>query len=59
MSNAIPPPPPLPTGPGSPRDVPPPADDPIAKLKKAKEMLDMGLITQGDFDAVKAKVLGL
>jgi membrane protease subunit (stomatin/prohibitin family) len=35
------------------------ADDPIAKLKKAKEMLDMGLITQGDYDAVKAKALGL
>jgi membrane protease subunit (stomatin/prohibitin family) len=37
----------------------PAADDPIAKLKKAKEMLDMGLITQGDYDAVKAKALGL
>jgi membrane protease subunit (stomatin/prohibitin family) len=36
-----------------------PADDPIAKLKKAKEMLDMGLITQADYDAVKAKALGL
>jgi len=37
----------------------PAAEDPIAKLKKAKEMLDLGLITQGDFDALKAKVLGL
>jgi membrane protease subunit (stomatin/prohibitin family) len=37
----------------------PPAEDPIAKLKKAKEMLDMGLITQTDYDAVKAKALGL
>lgn len=37
----------------------PPADDPVAKLKKAKEMLDLGLITQADFDALKAKVLGL
>lgn len=37
----------------------PAADDPIAKLKKAKEMLDMGLITQSDYDAVKAKALGL
>lgn len=37
----------------------PAADDPIAKLKKAKEMLDMGLITQADYDAVKAKALGL
>ena len=37
----------------------PPSEDPVAKLKKAKDMLDMGLITQADFDAVKAKVLGL
>ena len=37
----------------------PAAEDPVAKLKKAKEMLDLGLITQADFDSVKAKVLGL
>ncbi len=37
----------------------PAADDPIAKLKKAKEMLDLGLITQTDYDAVKTKALGL
>ncbi len=37
----------------------PAAEDPITKLKKAKEMLDMGLITQADYDAVKAKALGL
>ncbi len=37
----------------------PAADDPVAKLKKAKEMLDMGLITQADYDALKAKALGL
>ena len=37
----------------------PAADDPIAKLKKAKEMLDLGLITQADYDAAKAKALGL
>ena len=37
----------------------PATDDPVTKLKKAKEMLDLGLITQGDFDAVKAKALGL
>ena len=36
-----------------------PADDPIARLTKAKQMLDAGLITQGDYDAVKAKALGL
>ena len=37
----------------------PAADDPVAKLKKAKEMLDAGLITQSDYDALKAKALGL
>ena len=36
-----------------------PADDPIARLTKAKQMLDAGLITQVDYDAVKAKALGL
>jgi len=39
--------------------VAPAADDPIAKLKKAKEMLDLGLITQADYDAAKSKALGL
>ena len=37
----------------------PAADDPIAKLKKAKEMLDLGLITQADYDTAKNKALGL
>ena len=37
----------------------PVAEDPIAKLKKAKEMLELGLITQADYDALKAKALGL
>ncbi|MGE4367172.1 SPFH domain-containing protein [Thermomonas sp.] len=37
----------------------PTGDDPVAKLKKAKEMLDLGLITQADYDALKAKALGL
>ncbi|MBX9832367.1 MAG: SPFH domain-containing protein [Burkholderiaceae bacterium] len=36
-----------------------PADDPIARLTKAKQMLDAGLITQADYDAVKVKALGL
>ena len=35
------------------------ADDPIARLTKAKQMLDAGLITQADYDSVKAKALGL
>ena len=37
----------------------PAAEDPIAKLKKAKEMLELELITQADYDALKAKALGL
>jgi len=37
----------------------PPAEDPVAMLKRAKEMLDAGLITQEDYDAAKAKALGL
>ena len=36
----------------------PAADDPIAKLTQAKQMLDAGLITQDDYDALKNKVLG-
>jgi membrane protease subunit (stomatin/prohibitin family) len=37
----------------------PAADDPVARLSKAKQMLDAGLITQADYDAAKAKALGL
>lgn len=37
----------------------PAADDPMAKLAKFKEMLDAGLISQADYDAAKAKALGL
>ncbi|MCL2091272.1 MAG: SPFH domain-containing protein [Micrococcales bacterium] len=33
--------------------------DPVAQLAKYKEMLDAGLITQADYDAAKAKALGL
>lgn len=36
-----------------------PAADPVAVLTRAKEMLDAGLITQADYDAAKAKALGL
>ena len=42
-----------------PSSVAPAAEDPVAKLKKAKEMLDLGLITQADYDALKTKALGL
>jgi len=34
-----------------------PADDPVAALKKLKEMLDLGLIEQADFDAKKAEIM--
>ncbi|MBN9158882.1 MULTISPECIES: SPFH domain-containing protein [unclassified Microbacterium] len=37
----------------------PAADDPLAKLTQYKAMLDQGLITQADYDAAKAKALGL
>jgi len=46
--------------PGAPAAQPAPAgEDPMAKLAKFKEMLDAGLITQADYDAAKAKTLGL
>ena len=32
-------------------------EDPMAKLKKYKEMLDAGLITQEDYDEQKRKIL--
>lgn len=35
------------------------ADDTVTQLKKAKELLDLGLITQDDYDKLKAKALGL
>ena len=34
-------------------------DDLIAKLEKLKAALDAGLIEQSDFDAAKAKLLGI
>jgi hypothetical protein len=45
--------------PAAPSASAPAAEDPVALLKRAKEMLDAGLITQDDYDAVKAKALGL
>ena len=35
------------------------AEDPFAKLRSLKELLDSGIITQEDFDAAKAKILGI
>ncbi len=37
----------------------PAAEDPMAKLQQYKGMLDQGLITEADYEAAKAKVLGL
>ena len=37
----------------------PPQEDPYEKLKKLKGLLDSGVITQADFDAAKAKLLGI
>lgn len=37
----------------------PSSEDPYAKLAEMKKLLDAGVITQADFDAVKAQVLGL
>ncbi len=37
----------------------PAADDPVARLTQLKQLLDQGLITQADYDAAKAKALGL
>lgn len=34
-------------------------EDLYEKLKKSKELLDMGIISQAEFDALKAKVLGM
>lgn len=49
------------TYPGQPGAASPaaPAEDPYAKLTEMKKLLDAGVITQEDFDAVKAKVLGI
>ncbi len=37
----------------------PAGDDPVARLTQLKQLLDQGLITQADYDAAKAKALGL
>ncbi len=49
---------PAPAAPAAPVAAPA-AEDPMATLTKAKAMLDAGLITQADYDAAKAKALGL
>lgn len=38
-------------------EAPPPAEDLTTRLKRAREMLDQGLIDQAEFDAVKERIL--
>jgi membrane protease subunit (stomatin/prohibitin family) len=37
---------------------PPPAPDPIAQLKELAELKDQGILTEAEFAAQKAKILG-
>jgi hypothetical protein len=37
---------------------PPPAQDPIAQLKELAELKDQGILTEDEFAAQKAKILG-
>lgn len=48
-----------PTGTPPPPPPPAPTEDPVARLTQLKTMLDADLITQADYDAAKAKILGL
>lgn len=53
---------PVPAEPGAAPAAPaasPAGEDPTAKLTQLKSLLDAGLITQADYDAAKAKALGL
>lgn len=43
----------------APAPAPAPAEDPVAKLKQMKELLDAGILTQEEFDAAKQRFLGL
>ena len=52
----VPPTAPIPPAP-APVSAAPITDDPVAKLAKAKTMLDNGLISQEEYDSLKAKIL--
>ncbi len=41
----------------SPQGAGAPAEDPVAKLAKAKQMLDQSLISEAEYESVKAKIL--
>ena len=47
-----------PTPPPSPAPATAPTEDPVARLAKAKAMLDQGLISQAEYDDLKGKILG-
>ena len=36
-----------------------PQEDPVAKLKQMKELLDAGVVSQEEFDTLKKRLLGL
>ena len=42
---------------GNAQPQPPVADDPVARLQKAREMLEKGLITPAEFEQVRARIL--
>jgi hypothetical protein len=44
-------------GPTAPSAAAAPAEDPVEKLAKAKAMLDQGLISEAEYEAIKAKVI--
>ena len=50
--------PPQAAPPAAPPPAAAPAEDPYEELKKAKELLDQGILTQAEFDAQKQKILG-
>lgn len=57
IQQSVPGPQPASQGVGTP-DSPPDEDDAVVTLTKLKRLLDAGLITQADYDAAKARVLG-
>ena len=36
----------------------PPGDDPVERLSRAKTMREQGLITDAEYEAIKARVVG-
>ena len=43
----------------APQTAPAAEEDPVAKLKQMKELLDAGVVTQEEFDTLKKRLLGL